>query len=439
MPNLFRIFKPSRGQLILASLLAVAFYTFLAVQRTGTISAPFSRREPSAAPGKTSNRGRDQVSADANSANGKKLTDGGPPLAITKREISSPRSDSSAPSHPQNPEESRAAAESSGDFRKRDDAFNDPVPHTTDDLQAMEDFIVAQVPQALASTVAIRAYYIQGSGVIVTEDGFVLTAAHVAVKVGQKLDIILADKRQVAGETIYVDHSRDVAVVQLDEAGPWPASPLADRLKLEPGVWCLATGHSGGYSEERPAVVRLGRLIDVEDDYLESDCPLVGGDSGGPLFDMHGRVIGIHSRIGPTVNRNFHAPVIQYQKRWEEIVHADQPQPADAAASAPPQTESSPAPTPALKKPRALLGLFAEDIVHGCRVTEVLAHQPADKGGVLLDDVILKVDQTAILNFNHLRDLIRQKEPGEKVILTIQRDDRLIEEEIVLGSLETSS
>ena len=53
-----------------------------------------------------------------------------------------------------------------------------------------------------------------------------------------------------------------------------------------------------GYQEGRPPVARLGRLLEVEKLYLRSDCPLVGGDSGGPLFDMHGRVVGIHSRIG---------------------------------------------------------------------------------------------------------------------------------------------
>ncbi|MDA0835056.1 MAG: trypsin-like peptidase domain-containing protein [Planctomycetota bacterium] len=437
MAKLFRIFDPNRGHFILASSLTIIFGLFLVVQKNWETSALSPHSQPSTA--KIPSSRLDQDSRNTKPVAVKQSTESKTVSDVSPTENGTPpqKLDTSTSTNHQAGSPFVSDEVSSVAFQRRDDAFDDDVPATADDLQTMEDFIVEQVPIALASTVAIRASYIQGSGVIVSDDGFVLTAAHVAVKAGQKLDVILSDQREVAGETIFLDSFLDIAIVKLDGPGPWPASPIADNVKLAPGVWCLATGHSGGYFKERPAVVRLGRLIDIKDDYLESDCPLVGGDSGGPLFDMHGRVVGIHSRIGPTVSRNFHAPVVQFKKRWEEIVKTDREPPTQPDSASPPEVVRSPASEP--KKPRALLGLFAEDIVRGCRVTEVLANQPADIGGVQLDDVILKIDQTTIINFSHLRELIRKKEPGEKVVLTIERNEQLIEEEVVLGSLETSS
>src|SRR4030095_1140333 len=87
--------------------------------------------------------------------------------------------------------------------------------------------------------------------------------------------------------------------------------------------WCLATGHPGGYQEDRQAVLRLGRVSDNESGAIVTDCTLVGGDSGGPLFDLDGRVIGINSRIGQNLAANMHVPVNTYRSSWERMAKGE--------------------------------------------------------------------------------------------------------------------
>src|SRR5205807_4246056 len=91
--------------------------------------------------------------------------------------------------------------------------------------------------------------------------------------------------------------------------------------------WCVVTGHPGGFRPGRSPVVRVGRILELNltspRAYLRTDCTLVGGDSGGPLFDMHGRVIGIHSRIGGSITANLHVPVDTYRETWDRLVKGE--------------------------------------------------------------------------------------------------------------------
>ena len=75
------------------------------------------------------------------------------------------------------------------------------------------------------------------------------------------------------------------------------------------GQWCICIGHPGGYQPGRSAPVRVGRILDNRPSGIRTDCVLVGGDSGGPLFDTKGMIIGINSRIGSTIRANLHAPI----------------------------------------------------------------------------------------------------------------------------------
>jgi len=82
----------------------------------------------------------------------------------------------------------------------------------------------------------------------------------------------------------------------------------------------LALGHPGGFDLKRSLVVRLGRIIRLAPDALQTDCTISPGDSGGPLFDMHGRVIGIHSYISSSPADNFHVPITAYYHSWTMLV-----------------------------------------------------------------------------------------------------------------------
>ena len=154
----------------------------------------------------------------------------------------------------------------------------------------------------------------QGSGVIITGEGYVLTAAHVAGRPNQKINILMHDGERVEGVTLGSNKDMDAGLVRITKprdtaANPWPHATLGSSSDLKLGQWCIATGHPGGWMPDRPAVVRIGRLLRIIPSTLVTDCSLIGGDSGGPLFDLEGRLIGVHSRIGVDVDDNMHVPV----------------------------------------------------------------------------------------------------------------------------------
>jgi serine protease Do len=120
------------------------------------------------------------------------------------------------------------------------------------------------------------------------------------------------DGRKAHGKTVEVDNENDLGLMRITDAGPWPQVPLGDLAGTRAGDWVLALGHPGGFDLRRSLVVRLGRIIRFDGEVVQSDCTISGGDSGGPLFDMHGRVIAIHSAISRSVAENFHVPVSAY-------------------------------------------------------------------------------------------------------------------------------
>ena len=202
-------------------------------------------------------------------------------------------------------------------------AFEKDSPESVSDLIEMERQIRKISKQVIPTTVNIQVGNAQGSGVIVSKKGEILTAAHVIGGSGREVKIVLSDGRQLKGETLGLNRRLDVGLVKIVDKGEWPVAEMGDMKNVGVGSWCLATGHPGGYRKDRPPVVRLGRVILKKDDILQTDCTLVGGDSGGPVFDMEGKVIGINSRIGASTAWNFHVPVSAYQDNWDRLVKAE--------------------------------------------------------------------------------------------------------------------
>lgn len=170
-----------------------------------------------------------------------------------------------------------------------------------------------------------------GSGVIISEDGLILTAAHVLPEAGGDVVIVLADGRQVAGKALGVNRGVDSGMAQITEPisedGKYPVAPVADSDTIWEGDWCIAFGHGGGVQTDRPAYMRLGRMLHVTSDtkptrWLTTDCTVISGDSGGPLFDLEGNVIGIHSNIGMSVLVNRHVPISAYHAQWDDLLTA---------------------------------------------------------------------------------------------------------------------
>ncbi len=197
------------------------------------------------------------------------------------------------------------------------------VPSNLAEMRQLEQRFGAVADKVLGCTVGIRNGSSSGSGVIVSEDGYVLTAGHVIRDANLDVTVILPDGKQVKAKTLGAFKSADAGLIKISDEGKWPYAPKGTSQSLLPGTWCVATGHPLGYQEKRPPVLRVGRLLNVDERVLQSDCPLVGGDSGGPLFDLDGKVIGINSRIGSSVLQNFHVPIEIFDHNWERLVKGD--------------------------------------------------------------------------------------------------------------------
>jgi len=203
-------------------------------------------------------------------------------------------------------------------------ALNDPG----EDLAAFNPKLTGIAEQCRAATVGIVIPGgSMGSGVIIEEDGLILTAAHVLPKAGGEVVIVLADGRQVAGKALGVNRGVDSGIAKITEPGKYPTAPVAESDTVWEGDWCIAFGHGGGVQTDRPAPMRLGRMLHISSAtspirWLTTDCTVISGDSGGPLFDLEGNVIGIHSNIGMSVLVNRHVPISAYHTQWEELSEA---------------------------------------------------------------------------------------------------------------------
>ena len=281
------------------------------------------------------------------------------------------------------------------------EALDKLVPESLDDLRAIEEQVKKVAQVAVPATVGVRVGSAQGSGVIVSEDGLILTAAHVSGEAGRAVLITLPDGRTVRGRSLGLNAELDAGMMKINDPGPWPHVAVAEPDSLEIGDWCVAIGHPGGYQDGRDAPVRLGRIVAFRSSVVQTDCTLVGGDSGGPLFDMQGRVIGIHSRIGPSTAWNFHVPISVYRDGWDRMLAGKEWGGVGKGA---------------------LLGVVGEDDERGCRITSAAPGLPAGEAGLQEGDIITHVDGRRIRSFEHLRSEIGEHEPGKTVSVRVLRD-----------------
>ncbi|MCA8961970.1 MAG: trypsin-like peptidase domain-containing protein [Planctomycetes bacterium] len=293
--------------------------------------------------------------------------------------------------------------------------FAGGVPETIDDLRAMEHHFHELAIRVRPATVGLRIAGSEGSGVIVSADGLVLTAAHVVGEgaAGRRVDVVLSDGRHVEGETLGADHDSDAALVRLRDSSVWPHVELGHSRNLKSGQWCLATGHPGGYEPGRAPPVRVGRVLRNRGGFVTSDCVLVGGDSGGPLFDMSGRVIGIHSRITRSTAGNLHVQADRFHDGWDRMLGG----------------EVWPEPPP-------FLGVYLDDRAREARIDEVMGRTPASEAGLKTGDIVLSYDGRTVGDNRELRAALERSKVGDKVKLRVRRGDDAIELEVVLGSRE---
>lgn len=181
------------------------------------------------------------------------------------------------------------------------------APFQQADIESLQAQVLHAVKVAQPSVVAVRHTRLPSaaSGVIISEDGLVLSQWHVthAVRVenvpqeswtaGEPTVVILADGREVEAKLLGASVAHDLSLLKIVEPGPYPYSPVAGEAMVKTGDWVLKIGHPGHYRAGRPSMVRLGRVVASDPTGFVADCLINGGDSGGPYFDLEGRLVGI--------------------------------------------------------------------------------------------------------------------------------------------------
>ena len=288
------------------------------------------------------------------------------------------------------------------------------LPKTTADLQVFERALLDLLPHLKQCTVNIRIGPAQGTGVIVSPDGLVLCAAHVSGPPGQEMVITLANGKEYKGEALGRNTAVDCSMVQIVSVrDDWPHCSLGVSRDLEQGDWCLTLGHPGGWMDDRGLVLRLGRVIHQNKWMIQSDCELIGGDSGGPLFDIQGRVVGINTQIGEDLSYNFHVPIDNFSRDWERLL-----------ASESFKTHSG-----------AYLGVSGtpHESGLGLLITKVYPRDPAHDAGILEGDILITFQANKVKDLPQLVELVGRKLPGQRVHLELLRDGKLTEVNLKLG------
>lgn len=157
-----------------------------------------------------------------------------------------------------------------------------------------------------------------GSGAVVSADGIILTAAH-AIGAATEFLVIFPDGKRAKARVMGANFNKDIGMLKLEESGPWPHVRIGESKGIKPAEMLLAMGHAGGFDVHRPPPLRIGRSYSDTEHFLVTDCVLVSGDSGGPLFNLRGELVAIHSSIGKGLGQNIHAPIHWAKESWERM------------------------------------------------------------------------------------------------------------------------
>jgi S1-C subfamily serine protease len=261
----------------------------------------------------------------------------------------------------------------------------------------------------------------QGSGFITRSDGVILTNAHV-VDGATEVDVTLPDGRSYSGKVLGADPVTDVAVVKVAASG-LPVAPLGDSTKVRPGEWAIAIGNPLGLDNtvtagiisavQRTNAVGEGQRVP----YIQTDAAVNPGNSGGPLINDRGQVIGINTAIrqAPGAGLSFAIPINLGRQIASQIIERGR-------ASHPYIGVRLQALTPQLA--REVNATNAEcrlPETNGVVVVEVMPGSPAERGGLRPCDLIEKVGSTDVDNPSEVQVAVDQGQVGQSLNLQVQR------------------
>ncbi|MFO1217832.1 MAG: Do family serine endopeptidase [Burkholderiaceae bacterium] len=269
----------------------------------------------------------------------------------------------------------------------------------------------------------------QGSGFIVSADGLVLTNAHV-VRGAKQVTVKLSDRREFAAKVLGSDASTDVAVLKIDAKG-LPTVTLGDPRAMQVGDWVLAIGAPYGFEQTatQGIVSAKGRSLpgDSTVPFIQTDAAVNPGNSGGPLFDAAGRVVGINAQIysqsGGFQGLAFAIPVDVALHVKDQIVAHGRVDHARLGVTL--QDLTAP-----------LAASFGLASPSGALVDSVVPGSAAAQAGLKPGDVITAVDAQAVQVAGDVSSRVGMARPGERVDLTVWRDKARMELKVTLGRAE---
>lgn len=270
-----------------------------------------------------------------------------------------------------------------------------------------------------------------GSGFVISADGYILTNAHV-VDGANVVTVKLTDKREYKAKVVGADKQSDVAVLKIDANG-LPTVKIGDPARSKVGQWVVAIGSPYGFDNTVTSGIISAKSRALPDEnytpFIQTDVPVNPGNSGGPLFNLQGEVIGINSMIysqtGGFQGLSFAIPINEAIKVKDELVktgHVSRGR-LGVAVQGMNQTLAS------------SFGLPKPD---GALVSSVDANGPAAKAGLQPGDVILAVNGVPVTDSTALPSQIANLKPGTKAELQIWRDKSKRTVSATLGSLADS-
>jgi serine protease Do len=265
-----------------------------------------------------------------------------------------------------------------------------------------------------------------GSGFIIRADGYMVTNAHVVTD-AERIQVKLADGRRFEGRLVGTDERVDLALIKIEATG-LPVAPLGDSNRLRVGEFVLALGHPFGLEQTVSfgIVSRKGAPLMVAApgfDFIQTDAAVNPGNSGGPLVNMAGEVVGINSMAARNGSIGFAIPV--------NLVKALLPQLAEKG-----------------KVEWGWLGVSIAEIgdedvakyklkeARGVLIRQVVAGQPADQGGVKANDVVLAVDGSPVVEPRDLQRIIASTPVGNIVKLSVMREGKAAELAVTVGAYQ---
>jgi len=259
----------------------------------------------------------------------------------------------------------------------------------------------------------------QGSGVIFSEEGLVLTNAHVIEKTDQ-LIVGLSDGRRVQGNVVGEDSLTDLAVIKLKAKGPWPKAQLGDSNNIRVGDWAIAVGNPFGLentvtlgiiSNLNRDVAQLG-ISDKRIDLIQTDAAINPGNSGGPLLNSIGEVIGINTlvRSGPGAGLGFAIPINRARKIAKDLItsgRAKHPMIGVTLSSNVKQKSN-----------------FLSQTENGAIIKYLIPNGPAEKGGLKVNDLIISINNEKIATPADVVQKINQNNLQSSLKIKIIRKNR---------------